>query len=128
VATLAEARHFAHFGAAFRAFHCALLSGSGRRRNQWRRHSCLRVFLRQRRRSCRFIRAAWCASRHTRGGLACAVWCAIRRTGARLPGDGLVRGRTAHAEILPGWRAARAAATRIRAALISCTKVQPQVA
>src|ERR1700746_2925553 len=27
VATLAEARHFAHVGAALRAFHCALLSG-----------------------------------------------------------------------------------------------------
>ena len=37
----------------------------------------------------------------------------------------LVRSGTAHAEILPGCRAARATATHIRAALISCTKVQP---
>ena len=122
VAALAEARYLAHVGAAFRAFQCALRGCRCRRRGRdGRRRSWS---LRPKPGGCRRRRLV-CALRRiddgrAGGGPSLAVW----RIRDRLVRNRFVRELTAHAEILPVRGAARASAATVRAALISCTKVQ----
>jgi len=106
VATLAEARHFAHIGAALRAFHRFLRRGRGRSsRRQRRCRGCLgrsRIRNGGARRRRRFVCALGAGAS---AGLASGVRrsdTVTRHSAARLPRDRLVRSRTAHAEILQG--------------------------